>query len=138
MKYHASGLLQDTSMSHSPAERTRDQGINMCIHQSVNREQGNILIQPHASNEGCGEQRDITTDNKTSKQRPHDCEASPVIQRGDSPILITDKCHPAPCRTHHGRDLNSPTWMGTSWGRHRVEVHRASFYKHLGDTKTEH
>ena len=94
-------------MSHSPAEKTHDQGINMHIHQSVNREQGNVLIQPHASNEGCGERRVITTDNKTSKQRPHDREASPVIQRGDSLVLITDKRNLAPCRTHHGWDLNT-------------------------------
>ena len=66
----------------------------------------NILIQPHASNEGHGERRDITADNEMSKQRSCNSEASPVTQQWDSPILITDKHNPAPCRTHHGRDLD--------------------------------
>ena len=30
-----------------------------------------------------------------------------MIQRWDSPILIDDKHDLAPCRTHHGQDLNN-------------------------------
>ena len=72
----------------------------------------NVLIQPHTSNEGRGELQDITADNKTSKRRPCDHEASPVTQRWDSPILIIDKHNSASCRTHHG------------WGFNKAQCHK--------------
>ena len=106
MKYHVSGLSQDVSMIHPLIEGTHDHGITYVhpVNQSTARD--NVLIQPHTSNEGHGERQDITATNKTSKQRPHDSEASPVKQGWDSPILIDDKHDPAPCRTHHGRGLD--------------------------------
>src|SRR6202020_527683 len=90
-KYHASGLSQDASMNHPPTEGTHDHGITHAhpVNQSTTRD--NVLVQPQYINEGRGERQDITATNKTSKQRPHDCETSPMKQQRDSPILIDDK-----------------------------------------------
>ena len=94
-------------MSHSPIEGTHDHDITRAQSVSQSTTTDNVLVQPQYINEGRGERRDITVTNKTSKQRPRDHEASPVMQRWDSPTLIDDKHDPAPCRTHHGRDLDT-------------------------------
>ena len=94
-------------MNHPPIEGTHDHCITHAhpVNQSTARD--NVLIQPHTSNEGHGKRRDIMVTNMTSKQRPRDSETSPVRQRWDSPILIDNKHDPAPCRTHHGRGLDT-------------------------------
>ena len=76
--------------------------------QSVNQSTRQCTNTTPCINKGCGKWQNITEHNKTSKCRPHDCETSSMKQQWDSPILI-DVSDPAPCRTHHGRDLNTTT-----------------------------
>ena len=99
-KVPCSGSIKNTSMSHSPTERAHDHGINMHIHPVSQLRTKQHTNRTPCINEGHGERQDITEHDKMSKQRPHDHEASPMIQQWDSLILIDDDmpCISLACR----------------------------------------
>ena len=59
-----------------------------------------------------------------------------MIQRWDSPILIDNKHNPAPCRTHHGRDLDNKAKDKVNKSRKTtllgVETSHALLFSHSG------